>query len=623
MLLVAVAIAAASCPPGSFGDSCGYNITTLFNDHDPYASPGDLPNQSRLDGWSPPCDFYASLVRKYAVGFIVEVGVWKGKSAACLAGALRTAQRGALIAVDTWLGALEFWTRMRDRKKDPSRDLYFHHGYPQVYPHFLANVVREKLQKYVIPFPVPSRLTHDFIAELKGARPDLMHIDAAHEYDDATEDIRMWWALLRPGGVLLGDDFQPVWQGVVRAACEHAQKYGLQIFRPSQRGYVQKKWWVLKPEEGAVPRSPHNSSWLAACTMQTPDGWVPNDAGVLTVVAGGPHSRRRPGRLLLEMGRGGQGWVPRGANYVPSYAKNSIGIWHDYDASVVDRELGFASSLLGFTSVRVFLNSLAYANDAPRFLANYEHLLASCERHGLTAFVVLFDRDFPDCEDVPFPGGPPGCSDPDRAFVTSGAYRNSSWCPNPGAAAVADTSRWPALEAYVDAVVGGQYAADERIAAFELMNEPREADASAFLAHFAARIAQSTSRPLAIEPAYAPAPRAATAAASILSYHTYNCDGKCMNATYTQLARDAAQQNKTAVNSELGGRPHQPYCDAITGVLAAGVGYFAWELMLGVDQFHNPPHHPNFQGLVWPNGSAFDPVEAACIKAANVNARLR
>ena len=100
-----------------------------------------------------------------------------------------------------------------------------------------------------------------------------MHIDAAHEYDDATEDIRMWWALLRPGGVLLGDDFQPVWQGVVRAACEHAQKYGLQIFRPSQRGYVQKKWWVLKPEEGAAPRSPHNSSWLAACTMHGRGGF--------------------------------------------------------------------------------------------------------------------------------------------------------------------------------------------------------------------------------------------------------------------------------------------------------------------------------------------------------------
>lgn len=60
---------------------------------------------------------------------------------------------------------------MRDRKKDPSRNLHFHHGYPQVYQHFLANVVREKLQKYVIPFPVPSRLAHDFIAELKGARP--------------------------------------------------------------------------------------------------------------------------------------------------------------------------------------------------------------------------------------------------------------------------------------------------------------------------------------------------------------------------------------------------------------------------------------------------------------------
>ena len=96
------------------------------------------------------------------------------------------------------------------------------------------------------------------IAELKAARPDLMHIDAAHEYDDATEDIRMWWALLRPGGVLLGDDFQTS-VGASASACEHAA--ASTAAKSSLRArIVQKKRCCSKPEEGAAPRVPHNSS---------------------------------------------------------------------------------------------------------------------------------------------------------------------------------------------------------------------------------------------------------------------------------------------------------------------------------------------------------------------------
>ncbi len=33
-------------------------------------------------------------------------------------------------------------------------------------------------------------------------------------------------------------------------------------------------------------------------------------------------------------------WI-RGANYVPSYARNDVQIWMDYDAEVIDRELGY------------------------------------------------------------------------------------------------------------------------------------------------------------------------------------------------------------------------------------------------------------------------------------------
>lgn len=45
-------------------------------------------------------------------------------------------------------------------------------------------------------------------------------------------------------------------------------------------------------------------------------------------------------------------WM-RGANYVPSYAKNDVGIWMDYDPVVIDRELGYAAKLK-LNTIRVF-----------------------------------------------------------------------------------------------------------------------------------------------------------------------------------------------------------------------------------------------------------------------------
>ena len=108
-----------------------------------------------------------------------------------------------------------------------------------------------------------------------------------YEYTDAVEDIRMWWSLLRPGGVLLGDGFAPGgWDGVVRASCEHVARLGLEIYRPMEAGYVRKKWWVIKPNITARrARAPHGLAWLDACTVKTPGGWVSKgDAGKYDMV---------------------------------------------------------------------------------------------------------------------------------------------------------------------------------------------------------------------------------------------------------------------------------------------------------------------------------------------------
>jgi hypothetical protein len=43
------------------------------------------------------------------------------------------------------------------------------------------------------------------------------------------------------------------------------------------------------------------------------------------------------------------------ANYVPSYSRNPVQTWRDYDGATVLRELGYAQAL-GLNAVRVFLH---------------------------------------------------------------------------------------------------------------------------------------------------------------------------------------------------------------------------------------------------------------------------
>ena len=55
----------------------------------------------------------------------------------------------------------------------------------------------------------------------------------------------------------------------------------------------------------------------------------------------------------------------RGVNYVPSYARNDVQIWHDFDEAVVDRELGFARDLANGDEISASDNVFKYARMAP------------------------------------------------------------------------------------------------------------------------------------------------------------------------------------------------------------------------------------------------------------------
>jgi len=48
----------------------------------------------------------------------------------------------------------------------------------------------------------------------------LVFIDADHTYEGCKKDIELWWPKLKKGGIMLGHDYGPLYEGVVRAVTE-------------------------------------------------------------------------------------------------------------------------------------------------------------------------------------------------------------------------------------------------------------------------------------------------------------------------------------------------------------------------------------------------------------------
>lgn len=194
-----------------------FTLKLLYNDHDVYATFPLRPLD--LQGWSENFPLYQMLIHDMRPKLIVEVGVWKGSSSVFMANELKNAGRGRIVCVDTWLGAVEFWTKHIAGKGDWTRDLKWQNGYPSVYYTFLSNVVRRNVTEQVIPFPATSAIACDFFKR-KWIRADMVHVDASHSYEDVISDLNCWSGVIRKGGVLFGDDYSQWWPDVKRAVDE-------------------------------------------------------------------------------------------------------------------------------------------------------------------------------------------------------------------------------------------------------------------------------------------------------------------------------------------------------------------------------------------------------------------
>jgi cephalosporin hydroxylase len=135
--------------------------------------------------------FAPSSTRQY---HFVEIGTWKGKSAACMAVEIINSGKDIKFdCVDTWQGSDE---------EDHQEDEYVVSN--SLYEHFVENM------KPVEGYYNPVRMTSLAAAELyEDGSLDFVFIDASHDYENVKADIAAWAPKVRPGGYLAGHDFNP------------------------------------------------------------------------------------------------------------------------------------------------------------------------------------------------------------------------------------------------------------------------------------------------------------------------------------------------------------------------------------------------------------------------------
>jgi hypothetical protein len=175
--------------------------------HDVYANVELLPPD--FQGWSESVEEFEKCIRELQPKIIIEVGTWKGWSAFNMTEiCLKYYDDFQIVCVDTWLGSVEHWMMEFGNNDGPIKGVRddMKNGRSRLYELFLSNVVHKGYQKYITPFAIDSTNAAYFFYN-SGIVPDMVYIDAGHEYQSVRMDLYNYSKILRPNGYLLGDDW--------------------------------------------------------------------------------------------------------------------------------------------------------------------------------------------------------------------------------------------------------------------------------------------------------------------------------------------------------------------------------------------------------------------------------
>ncbi|MFC2170452.1 class I SAM-dependent methyltransferase [Calditrichota bacterium] len=212
-----------------------HEVMRLIHDKNPYENFPFRNFEFNPHGWGGNLPIFREFIDQYNPEIIVEVGSWLGQSTTNMAEYIKdNGLNTKIIAIDTWLGGEEHWEVPAYKKM-----LNLHHGYPQLYFQFLANILHKDVQDIVVPFPVTSLIGARFLAR-KGVKSNMIYIDASHDEIDVYLDLIHLQPLLpAKNWVMFGDDYEPGWQSVMDAVDKFGKETGQKVENHN-------KVWVIR-----------------------------------------------------------------------------------------------------------------------------------------------------------------------------------------------------------------------------------------------------------------------------------------------------------------------------------------------------------------------------------------
>jgi hypothetical protein len=156
-----------------------------------------------IQGWFNCEPLYREMVRDSSSGSVfVEVGAWKGQSAAFMSVEIANSQKDIEFhVVDNFLGS------EKHQKEDAIVG-------GTLYQQFLDN-----LSPVAGLYSIHRSSSADAAKSFQDQSIDFCYIDALHKYEDVKEDILCWLPKMKPGALLAGDDYE-YYPGVAKAVDE-------------------------------------------------------------------------------------------------------------------------------------------------------------------------------------------------------------------------------------------------------------------------------------------------------------------------------------------------------------------------------------------------------------------
>jgi hypothetical protein len=124
-----------------------------------------------------------------------------------------------IICVDTFLGSnASLWQDYQ------AQDLIG--DFDKIYKQFCINITSQNLNEQIGVLPMTSSSAAELLSK-EQVTADVVYIDAGHREREVYADLQDYWQLTNK--ILIGDDYNPVWGGVIIAANRFASENQLQL----------------------------------------------------------------------------------------------------------------------------------------------------------------------------------------------------------------------------------------------------------------------------------------------------------------------------------------------------------------------------------------------------------